>query len=142
MVATAAGVPAVRAARAAMVRWAAVVPMVAVGLVRGNRADAPPCRGAWNPVVARSWNAPPHHLTAARSFWEAASDDCTCGYCEGRGLIKPEMALFNALSGFGVETHGTLIARTTGYRLREMSREGVWHTHNTSRVAEYLKTVV
>ena len=105
-------------------------------------ADAPPCRGAWNPVAARSWNAPPHHLTAARSFWETASDDCTCGYCEGRGLIKPEMALFNALSGFGVETHGTLIARTTGYRLREMSREGVWHTHNTTRVAEYLKTVV
>ena len=41
MVATAAGVPAVQAARAVTVRWAAAVPMVAVGLVRGNRAIGP-----------------------------------------------------------------------------------------------------
>ena len=54
-------------------------------------------------------------------------------------MVKPEQAIQHVQAGLGVQAHGRLIARTTGWSRQRMSKDGVWHTHNTSAVQAHLR---
>ena len=57
-------------------------------------------------------------------------------------MVKPEQAIHQVGTAYGVRARGDLVARTRQWKLREMSRAGVWHCHNVSRVRAFLEALV
>ena len=105
-------------------------------LNRSGLKAKPPCRGAW---AAQ----PGARASAWTSFWEEASDLCSSSFWEGRGMLKPEQAIAQTQRGYALasrlEARGALIARTTGWKRQSISKAGVMHAHNLTRVVAQLE---
>ena len=53
-------------------------------------------------------------------------------------MLKPEAALHRAQTSMNVAFQPLGLLRTTGWNRQRASRDGVWHTHNTSLVKAFL----
>lgn len=103
-----------------------------------HRARCTPPDGKWSILSGRPSDVTRQQRTSAwcaesTSFFSNASRDCATAYNEGRGLLKPEMALYAAASYAHVAVE-PLVTRSSGWMLRRVSQAGVWHSHNTSEV--------
>jgi len=71
-------------------------------------------------------------------YWQNASVECSMSLVWGRGLLKPEQALYRVQVALNA-SHAELLPRTIGWRRTLPSTSGVWHTHNVSQVATALQ---
>jgi len=71
-------------------------------------------------------------------YWQNASVECSMSLVWGRGLLKPEQALYRVQVALNA-SHAELLPRTFGWRRTLPSTSGVWHTHNVSQVAAALQ---